>query len=228
VIASVHFADIPVRSVLGLLRKAPKPGSIEGLRHADIGIAAPLSASLRKSPSLHRVGLVGFWDSDDAVNRFLSGHPLARKLAGGWHTKLEPLRAHGSWPGLPSDTPRARTTEYDGEAVVLTLGRFRFLRAPRFFRTSAKAEGRVLTAPGLIWATGLARPPFIATCSLWENTDALSTYAYGSSEAAHPDAITADRATPFHHQSAFIRFRPYGAEGNLDGKNPLREHALSV
>ncbi|MEY2447758.1 MAG: hypothetical protein QOH79_1234 [Acidimicrobiaceae bacterium] len=227
-IASVHLADVGVRSALGILRKAPKPGSIAGLRHADVGTLAPLSASLRKSPSLGRVGLVAFWDSEDAVDRFLSGHRLAEKLAGGWHTKLEPLRAFGSWPGLPTDTPRSRATDYDGQAVVLTLGRFRLLRAVRFFRTSAKAEERVLTAPGLIWATGIARPPFIGTCSLWENTNALSTYAYGGSEAAHPGAITADRATPFHHQSAFIRFRPYGAEGSLDGKNPLRESALAV
>lgn len=224
----MHLADINVRSALGVLRRAPKPGSIDGLQHADVGLAAPLSASLRKSPSLRRVGLVAFWDSDDAVDRFLFHHPLAAKLAGGWHTKLEPLRAHGSWPGLPSDTPTARATDYDGEAVVLTLGRFRFLRARRFFRTSAKAEGRVLTAPGLIWATGIARPPFIATCSLWENARALSTYAYGRAEPEHPDAIEADKATPFHHQSAFIRFRPYGAQGSLRGKNPLKERALAA
>jgi hypothetical protein len=228
VIASVHLADVGGRAALRILRKAPKPGSIDGLRHADVGTVAPLSASLRKSPSLGRVGLVAFWESDDAVDRFLLNHPLAATMAGGWHARLEPLRAHGSWPGLPTDTPRARTTDYEGEAIVLTLGRFRLRRAVRFFRTSAKAEGRVLTAPGMIWATGIARPPFIATCSLWKNTAALSTDAYGGSEAAHPGAITADRATPFHHESAFIRFRPYDVQGSLAGKNPLREHALSA
>jgi hypothetical protein len=75
--------------------------------------------------------------------------------------------------------------------------------------------------PGLGWATGLARPPFVATCSLWESTKALATYAYGHTAPAHPDAIAAGEAKPFHHESAFIRFRPYGSTGGLEGKNAL-------
>jgi hypothetical protein len=102
-------------------------------------------------------------------------------------------------------------------------------RIPRFLRTSSKAEARVVGAPGVIWATALARPPFFATCSLWESTDALSEYAYGSTEpTAHPDAIAVDRATPFHHQSAFIRFRPYRSQGHLDGRNPLPAAAAAA
>ena len=91
----------------------------------------------------------------------------------------------------------------------------------RFLRASARAEGAAVEAAGLIWATGLARPPFVATCSLWQTTAALSAYAYGKREPAHPDAIAAHELEPFHHQSAFIRFRPYGSEGNLHGRNPL-------
>jgi hypothetical protein len=44
-IASVHIADVGLRSALPLLRKAPPPGSIPGLRHADVGAAAPLGGS---------------------------------------------------------------------------------------------------------------------------------------------------------------------------------------
>ena len=51
--------------------------------------------------------------------------------------------------------------------------------------------------------------------------------AYGSGDPAHQNAITTDRARPFHHESAFIRFRPYGSEGRLVGKNPLPENALA-
>ena len=51
------------------------------------------------------------------------------------------------------------------------------------------------------------RPPFVATCSLWESTKALSTYAYGARDRGHADAVEADRAKAFHHRSAFVRFR---------------------
>ncbi|MGQ0802386.1 MAG: spheroidene monooxygenase [Actinomycetota bacterium] len=227
-IASLHVADVGARRAPGVLVKPPKPAAVAGLRHANVGLTAPLSRRVRPSPSLGRVGLVAFWDDDDALDRFLADDPLAAKLAGGWHVRLEPLRAFGSWPGLDDGIPAARVVDHDGPAAVLTLGRLRFTQAPRFFRTSAKAEGEVVDAPGLTWATGLARPPFVSTCSLWESSDALSAYAYGNHEQAHPAAIAADRAKPFHHQSAFIRFRPYKSEGHLDGKNPLAETWMSA
>ncbi len=85
----------------------------------------------------------------------------------------------------------------------------------------------MVEAPGLVWATGIARvPKIVATCSLWETSKAAATYAYGHREPAHSDAIAAGEAKPFHHQQAFIRFRPYAARGHLDGKNPLTEGAL--
>ncbi|MEY2430280.1 MAG: hypothetical protein QOC92_5 [Acidimicrobiaceae bacterium] len=226
-IASVHIADIGIRSALAAVRKVPKPGSIEGLRTASVGIAAPFSKH-RKPPMLGRVGLVSLWDDDAALDRFQAQHPLAKKLADGFVVRLEPLRAFGAWPGLPADVPSERSVEYRGPAVVLTLARLRLTQTVRFLRASGKAEAKVATAPGLIWATALARPPFLATCSLWEDTRSLSTYAYGHADTRHSDVITAQAKKDFHHESAFIRFRPYGVHGSLDGRNPLEEHALSV
>jgi hypothetical protein len=220
-LASVHVADVGARKVVGFIRRTPKPGEVPGLRHANVAFCAPLSGSLLPPLAVGRVGLVAFWDDDAALDTFLAGHPTAAALADGWRLRLEPLRAFGSWPGLPADVPTDRATGYDGPAAVLTLGRLRLSQVPRFLRTSAKAEARAIEAPGMVWATGLARPPFVATCSLWESTRALSTYAFGRSEPAHADAITEGEAKAFHHQSAFIRFRPYGAQGHLDGTNPL-------
>jgi len=220
-IASVHIADVGARAALGVLRKAPRPASTPGLRSANVALAAPLSRSVLPKPSFGRAGLVAFWDDDDALDRFLADDPLAATLAGGWHVRLEALRAFGTWPGLPADVPSDRNTDHAGPSAVLTLGRLRTTQAVRFLRTSAKAEGAAAEAPGLTWASGLARPPFVATCSLWESTKALATYAYGHTAPAHADAIAAGEAKPFHHESAFIRFRPYDSTGGLGNKNPL-------
>jgi len=220
-LASVHVADVGARGALAFGVKTPKPAEVVGLRHANVAFGASLTATTLPSREVGRVGLVAFWDDDAALDDFLASHPVAEALAGGWRVRLDPLRAFGSWPGLPPDVPAARASQYDGPAVVLTLGRLRMTQLPRFLRTSARAEGRALEAPGMIWATGLARPPFVATCSLWESTKTLSTYAYGRAEPAHADAIAENEAKAFHHQSAFVRFRPYGSEGSLDGKNPL-------
>lgn len=175
---------------------------------------------------LGRVALIGFWDDEGALDRFVRAHPLAERLGGGWSARLEPLRAYGAWPGLPDEIARSRMTTYDGPAVVLTLGRLRFSQARRFLRASGRAEKRAVSAPGLIWGTALARPPFVSTCSLWRSADDLSAYAYGPDDPAHPSAIAEDRNKPFHKRSAFVRFRPFAVQGKLDGRNPLAERSF--
>lgn len=227
-IASVHVTDVGFPAALKVLRKAPTAQEVPGLRSADVALAAPLGGSALPSPQLGRVALVAFWDNDEALDGFLARSPLAQRLAGGWRIRLEPLRAFGSWPGLPPDTPRARTVTEEGPAAVLTLGRFKWPRAVPFLRASRKAELAAVEAPGLVWATGLARPPFVSTCSLWEAGQAAADYAYSQAQPAHPGAIEADRAKPFHHQSAFIRFRPYASEGRLEGRNALPEQWSSL
>jgi hypothetical protein len=223
VIASVHIADVGPRAAVGVARRAPRPDQTPGLRHAHVALTAPLSGAVRPRPDLGRPALVAFWDDDEALNRFLVEHPTAKTLARGWSVRLTPLRLHGSWPGVPDDLPHGRDVEHDGPTAVLTLGRVRLDRVVAFFRTSARAEAAVLEAPGLIWATGIAKPPFVSTFSLWRSTDALRTYAYDGPQPEHPDAIAAHRARPFHHQSAFVRFHPYGSRGHLEGRNPLPE-----
>ena len=220
-IASVHVSDVGPCTALSILGKPPKPGRVDGLRHADAALAAPLSGSVRPAPDLGRIGLVAFWDDAAALDRFLADDPVAARLADGWRVRLDPLRACGSWPGRSGDVATGRATPHDGPAAVLTLGRLRMSQAIRFVRTSARAERAVAHAPGLIWATGFGRAPLLATCSLWAATQALSTYVYGQRDPAHPGAITADATRPFHYRSAFIRFRPCDSPGHLEGRNPL-------
>ena len=226
-IASVHLADVKATTALSLLRRAPDSGAVQGLRSANIALATPMRTSFTPKISLRRVGLVAFWDDDAALDAFEATHPTANALSGGFSMRLAPVRAHGSWPGIDADVPKARRVDYEGPAAVLTLGRVRFSQIVRFLRTSAKAEAATAGARGLRWATALARPPFVATCSLWEGPDAIAAYAFDDTGAAHPAAIRAGRSQPFHHAEAFIRFRPIATAGRLDGTNPLREGIMS-
>jgi len=218
-LASVHIADLGPRRALPLIIKGPSAIKASGLRNAEIGLAAPLGGKPRPKPHPGRVVLVTMWDDENALDRFVAEAPIARAMAAGWHARLQPLRVWGSWPGIPDDLPRARSVESNGPVAVLTLGRLRIRRAVPFIRATTRAEARVVEAPGCIWATGLARPPLVSTFSLWESADAARDYAF--SPGAHDDAIAQGRAEPFHKREAFARFRPYAAEGHLDGRNPL-------
>ena len=189
------------------------------------------SGPLRKSsvPALQprRIAAVSFWESREAADRWAADNADA-PIMSGWRAVLEPLRAFGAWPGLPADIAHSRTTAYAGPSVVLTLGRVRASQFLRFLRTSKPAEQAALAAPGMLWGTAMARPPFVATCSLWESTQALKDYAYGGGDEPHPTAIAADRKKGFHHQSAFVRFKPLAVEGSLAGRNPLSASCADV
>lgn len=225
--ASIHIADVDLRRTPGLLARRPRPERTPGLRSAGIGLASPLGPATLPRPSLRRIGLVAFWDDDEAIDHFERESPVAAALAGGFRAHLRPLRAHGSWPGLDPDVPDGRATESDGPFVVITLGRVRPTQAWRFFRTSARAEADLADADGLIWATGFGLPPFVATCSLWPDTRSLSAYAYGRHPGAHRDAIAEGERAAFHRQQAFIRFEPTAMSGSLGGTNPLPAEAVT-
>ncbi len=221
-IVSLNIADVGVARVPSLVSSPPKPRDVAGLRHADIGVTAPLSGSMLKSPTLGRVALIGFWDNERVLDNFIASNSRFDDLfVSGLSARLSPLRAHGTWPGLDNNVPKVRNVDHVGPVVVLTLARLRLSQTPRFFRASAKAEGAAINADGLIWATGIARPPFLSTCSIWDSDTSAQAYAYGHAATAHPSAIASGNQKAFHKQEAFIRFHPSAMSGSLTGKNPL-------
>jgi hypothetical protein len=220
-IVSIHLGECSRRDALGLLRRRLLPGSVSGLSYAEITTLAPLGPQLLPRPHFRRVGLIAAWEDDRAIDGFLASHALARRLQDGWHVRLRPTRISGSWSRLGALLDHEEPMEDSEPAAVLTLGRLRPSQTVRFLRASARAEGHATASPGLLAATGMARLPLVATFSLWRSVAAMGAYAHHSGEQAHQGVIAAHAQRPFHRESAFIRFRPYGAEGHWDGRDPL-------
>jgi hypothetical protein len=222
VIASFHLADVGKLHGLRLLRRQPTRSDAPGLRYGVLTICAPLSDRLLPRPDVGRLALFAAWDDDSALDRFLAADPLAGALAGGWRTRLQPTHIFGAWAPLDGLVGEQPAMADDEPAAALTIGRLRLSQAPRFLRAGAAAERLAVRDPALLRGTGLARPPgLVATFSLWRTTRAMRSYAGGPSGTEHRDAVRAHAERPFHHASAFIRFRPYGAEGEWDGEKPL-------
>jgi hypothetical protein len=222
-ILSLHLADVGARAAAAALRAAPDPRLVPGLRHAVVTTTAPLSPSLLPRPALGRIGLIAAWDGDEAVERFLAREELGRRFAGGWHARMLCTRVVGAWPALDGLLRREAETEHEGGPVAaLTLGHLRLRRAGAFLRASARTQALALRQPGLLAGTGLARPPhLVATFTLWKGERAMRDYVEGDLGSAHLDAVRAHAARPFHHESAFIRLRPYASAGLWDGADPL-------
>jgi hypothetical protein len=224
VIASFHIADVGKLAGLRLLRLRPSRHDIPGLHYGVLAVTAPLSERLLPRPDAGRVALIAAWDDDGALDRFLSEHPLAHALAGGWRTRLQATHIFGAWPpldGLAGEQPPIATNE---PVAALTIGRLRLSQARRFLKAGAAAERLAVRDEAMLRGTGLARPPgLVATFSLWQSIGAMRAYAGGPSGPEHRDAVKAHAARPFHHASAFIRLRPYAAEGEWNGENPLAD-----
>ena len=223
-VTSIHVANVGARAAVF---RAPKPADVPGLLSADGGITSVLGPAYFPRLQLRRVGMIAFWEDDASLDEFLGSHQAAQRLAGGWHARLEPLRAYGTWPGLDGNVAHGRAVRTAAPVLVSTLARLKWSRARQFFSTSAKAEGQVRDAPGLIWATGFGSPPFLGTISLWESAQAAADYAYAT-HTPHAEAIETDRAKTFHHEKAFIRFRVLSSSGSVDGRNPLPAGALAT
>jgi hypothetical protein len=221
VIVSVHIADVGPRQAAEVLLRPPRPGRVPGLAYAETTTTAPLGKPLLPPRQLGRVGMIAAWESDEALERFSRLHPTARHLAGGWHVRLRPLRIFGAWAGMRGLPARALPVDDDEPVGVLTLGRLRLRRIAAFRRSAGPAEADAIASPALLAGIGLARPPrLVATFTLWRRAAAMREYAT-SAGGTHHAAVAADRARPFHHESAFVRFRPYASAGSWNGHDPL-------
>lgn len=231
-IASVHLADVGKRTALGLSPRKLELAKVPGMHYAEITITAPLSANLISRPNLGRVALIATWEKESDLEDFLARHTLAERLAHGWRVRLQPTRIFGRWQPLDGLLAREEPMDDAEPAAALTIGRLRFTQALRFFRATAAAEALAVGEPALLASTGLARPPaLVGTFSLWKSTAAMRAYVDGKSQPAHSNAVQSHAAKPYHHESAFVRFRPYASEGEWNGHDPLaetRSQALGV
>jgi len=220
-IVSVHIADMRPREMAEVLLRPPRPGGIPGLTYAETTTTAALGEPLLPPRRFGRIGMIAAWESDAALDDFLRLHPVAHHLAGGWRVRLEPLRVFGAWAGMPGLPARALPVADEEPVGILTLGQLRLRRIGAFRRAAGPAEAAAIDDPALLAGTGLARPPrLVATFSLWRSSAAMREYATGAG-GSHRAAVAADRERPFHHESAFVRFRPYASRGSWDGRDPL-------
>lgn len=222
-IASFHLADVGKRAGLRLLRRNLSPECIPGLRYGVLALAAPLSASRLPRPDPGRVALIAAWDKKAWLERFLAEEELARAMQTGWRAFLQPTHIFGAFPpleGLVDDGVPAMSPEEP--AAALTIGHLRLSQAQRFLKAGAAAERLAVQEAAMVRGTGLARPPrLVATFSLWRTTREMRAYAGGAAGPEHRAAVKAHAERPFHHSSAFIRFRVSATEGEWDGENPL-------
>lgn len=219
-IMSAHIVNVAAPKALAGLRAKPVPGVIQGLRYAESWLLTPLRTGLLPSTQIQGVALIAAWDDDQSLDRFLC-HPMAKLYEPGWRARFEPVRMVGAWPGL-TDLPRSEQPTGDEPVAVLTLARMRMNRFGAFAKAAGPAEREAVRHPGFLEGANLIHPPnLISTFSLWRTAREMRQYTVGTYPGGHRDAMKKNDDKVFHHETGFVRLRPYEVEGLWNGRNPL-------
>jgi hypothetical protein len=219
-IVSAHIVNVSPPRALAGLRAKPGPEAIQGLRWSETWLMNPLRTGLLPSTRIDGIALIAVWDDDESLDKFLF-HPLAKLYEPGWRARFEPVRTVGAWPGL-ADLPRSEKPTGDEPVGVLTMARMRLGRTRAFAAAAGAAEREALRHPAFLEGSSLMHPPnLISTFSLWRTAREMRQYTVGTYPGGHRDAMKKNDDKVFHHETVFLRLRPYETQGLWNGRDPL-------
>lgn len=227
-IHSFHLAELPARSTARALVRPPAARTTPGLRHAEclamMQLGSPPISLARLQ--LGRIAMFAEWEDEPALERFLAHDRLGRQLAGGWHVRLQFLRRYGQLAALPDLPPRAGRADPEEPIVAVTLARLKLPELFRFLRWGRPVERLVANHPGTTFATAALRPPrTFSTFSVWRTVREMTEMVHGHSDVpeahTHAVAMAEQQRKDFHHESAFMRFRPLSEHGTWQGRRLL-------
>ncbi len=226
VLHSFHLAELPARTTARALVRPVRPGEARGLQHAEplsmMRLGSPIASPDRMQ--LRRLAMFCAWDDETSLDEFLARHPLGRQLAGGWHVRLAYLRRYGEVAALAPLPQRAGDWTLDEPIVAVTLARLRLPELPRFLHWGRPVERLVAAHPATTFSTAAFRPlNTFSTFSVWRTVREMIDMVHGrdpqvAEAPAHAVAMAEQRRREFHHESAFMRFRPLSEHGTWQGR----------
>lgn len=227
-IFTFHFAKVNLGTAFKALLDPPTGRQTPGLKHAECMAMMTLGAPIL-SPARFQVRhltMFAEWETNDAIDQFLSGEKLGRRLADGWHVRMTFQRRWGhvrEFDGLPESVG-----EQDPETpvVAVTLARTKLSQVPRFIHWGKPVEGLVRDHPGATWAIAAVRPPrTVSTFSVWTSLREMIEMVHGDSSVPQPGrhsaAMAERRRKDFHLEFTTLRFRPVEEHGDWEGRTTI-------
>jgi hypothetical protein len=228
VVHSFHLATLPQAMTARALVRPPSAAGVPGLRHAEclatMQLGAPTVSPARMQ--LRRLALFAEWESETSLDDFLAGHDLGRRVADGWHVRLQFLRRWGQISAMSDLPARADTWDLEEPVVAVTLARMKLLQVPRFLKWGKPVERLVRDHPGTTLALAAMRPPrTICTFSVWHTVREMTEMVHGHSRVSEPQrhavAMKELRRKDFHHEFVTLRFRALEEHGEWEGRRGI-------
>lgn len=170
--------------------------------------------------------LFAAWETEQALEQFLSENRLGRELARGWHVRLSFLRRWGhvsAFDGIPA---LAQEHDLNAAVVAVTLARMRLLQVPRFIHWGRPVEALVRDHPGKTLALAAMRlPNTVSTFSIWRSALEMTDMVHGHSavpQAERHSVAMAERSRKdFHYEFTTLRFRALSEHGEWEGQRNI-------
>ena len=187
----------------------------EGLRFFKLLGTGAEGFSTRPDWSVY--GLLQVWEGESFAEDFFNTHPRYQKYMHQceeyFRLYLRPIRSKGYWDGANPFEPAMLPEQGIRNVAVITRASIRRRHLRRFWNHVPASQSPLGDAEGLLYTKGIGETPFIdmATFSLWEDEQAMMSYAYGT--AAHQHVIRRTRELGWYREELFARFQPYRSSG---------------
>jgi hypothetical protein len=175
---------------------------------------------------LRNLAVFASWESEEALDAFLTNTKLGNTLLGWWHLRLELIRRWGHFSEFDEPLENARGLGSSQPAVAVTLARLRLSQLTRFIRWGKPVEKLVRDHPGTTMALAAIRPPrTFSTFSVWRTLDEMTDMVHGKGSIPgadrHAEAMGERNRRDFHHKFTTLRFRCLSEHGKWEGQSDL-------
>jgi hypothetical protein len=223
-----HYANTGIGTTVGALVRPPAAKHVPGLIHAEcmamMTLGAPILSPQRMQ--LRRLVVFAAWESDAAIDDFLTGTPLGRALAAGWHVRMAFLRRWGHISEFDGLAENIGEQDPEAPVIAVTLARMKLPQVPRFIRWGRPVEELVRDDPRKTLALAAMRlPRTVSTFSVWKSQREMIEMVRGDSPVPQPErhaaAMAERRRKDFHFEFTTLRFRPIAEYGEWEGRTGI-------
>jgi len=184
--------------------------NIEGLKfYKFLGTGGGQGFSLR--PDFSTYAFLGVWKDLSFYQNCLQKHPIFKtyqeKATSQRDLILNAVKSQGKWSGQnPFKTKPGLEAKGNQKAVVITRATLHWNRLFSFWKAVPAASKAIETAQGVQYYKGIGEWPFIqqATISIWDDFEAVNTFAY--KDRAHADIVKKTKQMNWYKEDLFSRF----------------------
>ncbi len=164
-------------------------------------------------PDFSTYAFMGVWEHKNDYENFISQNPVFSQYQKRATTQrdliLTSVKSHGKWSGI-NPFQKSETTISDEastkKAVVITRATLNWSRLISFWRSVPAASKAIENARGIQYYKGIGEWPFIqqATISIWDDFDAVNSFAYKGKD--HANIVKKTRQKKWYKEDLFSRF----------------------